>query len=219
MNDKLILNKKAKIILRKLLEGNNNFLNRTVKSTLPSEEEMINLAKEQSPIASIVCCSDSRVSPEIIFDQPIGNLFVNRNAGNVINNDVLASLEIATKQFGIPLILVVGHKHCSAVTASLNSSNHDSLLTNMSHLVGKILKANKFFYKSNKSKSSHGGNEYTFNLEEAIIYNIKYGIKKIKANKYINLLCKENKLNVIGSIYDIENGKVSILDNIQDLTL
>ena len=76
------------------------------------------LSNGQHPFAVVLCCSDSRVAPEIIFDQKLGDLFVIRNAGNVVDEDVLGSIEYAVEHLGTPLVVVLGHSNCGAVTAT-----------------------------------------------------------------------------------------------------
>lgn len=76
------------------------------------------LSTGQHPFAVVLCCSDSRVAPEILFDQKLGDLFVIRNAGNVVDEDVLGSIEYAVEHLGTPLVVVMGHSCCGAVTAT-----------------------------------------------------------------------------------------------------
>ena len=81
------------------------------------------LSNGQHPFAVVLCCSDSRVAPEIIFDQKLGDLFVIRNAGNVVDEDVLGSIEYAVEHLGTPLVVVLGHSCCGAVTATCQGSD------------------------------------------------------------------------------------------------
>lgn len=101
-----------------LKEGNARFVSGhlTLKDHYAEEREA--LSKGQHPFAVVLCCSDSRVAPEILFDQQLGDLFVIRNAGNVVDDDVLGSVEYAVEHLGSPLVLVLGHSSCGAVTAA-----------------------------------------------------------------------------------------------------
>ena len=81
-------------------------------------EDRKKLAEDQHPFAVVLCCSDSRVVPEILFDQQLGDLFVIRNAGNVVDEDVLGSVEYAVEHLESPLVVVLGHSNCGAVTAT-----------------------------------------------------------------------------------------------------
>ena len=103
--------------LKLLREGNARFVAGQPCAKDINEPEREVLAEGQSPFAIVLCCSDSRVAPETIFDQRLGNLFVLRNAGNVVDETVLGSIEYGAEHLGAPLIVVVGHSSCGAVTA------------------------------------------------------------------------------------------------------
>jgi carbonic anhydrase len=96
-------------------------------------------AKGQHPFAAILCCSDSRVCPEFIFDQRAGSIFEIRNAGNVVDEDVLASLEYAVEHLHVPLIVILGHKGCGAIEAVCEAGEqplHDHLRALQTHMQG-----------------------------------------------------------------------------------
>ena len=101
-----------------LKEGNAHFVSGalTPKDDYGALREK--LSASQHPFAVVLCCSDSRVAPEILFDQKLGDLFVIRNAGNVVDDDVLGSVEYAVEHLGTPLVVVMGHSRCGAVTAT-----------------------------------------------------------------------------------------------------
>ena len=104
--------------LQSLKEGNERF----VAGALTPKDDYAalreKLSTDQHPFAVVLCCSDSRVAPEIIFDQKLGDLFVIRNAGNVVDKHVLGSIEYAVEHLGTPLVVVMGHSCCGAVTAT-----------------------------------------------------------------------------------------------------
>lgn len=104
--------------LLKLKEGNARFLSETLNPRSSYSEDRRKLSEGQHPFAVVLCCSDSRVVPEIIFDCNLGELFVIRNAGNVVDEDVLGSVEYAVEHLGCPLVVVMGHSCCGAVTAT-----------------------------------------------------------------------------------------------------
>jgi carbonic anhydrase len=104
-----------------LREGNESYRNQGIFHQLDREHRN-ELQTGQSPIAAILCCSDSRVPPEILFDKRLGDLFVIRNAGNVIDDVVLGSLEYAVVYLGVLLIVVLGHEKCGAVTATVQNA-------------------------------------------------------------------------------------------------
>jgi carbonic anhydrase len=107
--------------LKLLLAGNQRFVDGNLKSVTGDElaQRRAELAQGQKPFAIIVCCSDSRVGPEIVFDQELGNLFVVRTAGEVLDAAGIGSIEYAVAHLGSPLLLVLGHEHCGAVAAAV----------------------------------------------------------------------------------------------------
>lgn len=104
--------------LELLKSGNARFISGTMTTKDNYAELREQLSEGQHPFAVVLCCSDSRVSPEIIFDQKLGDLFVIRNAGNVIDKHVLGSIEYAVEHLGTTLVVVMGHSSCGAVTAT-----------------------------------------------------------------------------------------------------
>ena len=101
-----------------LKEGNNRFVSGAMTPKDDYAELREKLSAGQQPFAVVLCCSDSRVAPEIIFDQKLGDLFVIRIAGNVVDKHVLGSIEYAVEHLGTPLVIVMGHSCCGAVTAT-----------------------------------------------------------------------------------------------------
>lgn len=174
--------------LEKLKEGNKVYLN--------SEMSRLNISQEtrrytsdsgQKPYAIIVACSDSRVIPETIFNAGIGELFVIRIAGNVIDNHQLGSIEYAAEHLSCPLIVVLGHNKCGAVDAAINHSPNGYIR----YITDEILKA-------------IGSETDEF---KACCLNVKHSVKIIENNIDINKLERENGLKVYGAIYNIETGK------------
>jgi carbonic anhydrase len=107
---------------QKLIDGNQRFVTSQMLHPRQSAERRVEVSSGQRPFAAVLSCADSRVPPEIIFDQGIGDLFVVRVAGNVVDDMVLGSLEYAVAHLHIPLIAVVGHTRCGAVNAALAAS-------------------------------------------------------------------------------------------------
>jgi carbonic anhydrase len=105
-----------------MLEGNQRFVTDNPSHVRQDFGLRTELAKEQKPFAALFGCSDSRLSAEIIFDVGLGDLFVVRNAGQVIAETILGSLEYAVEVLGVPLILVLGHDECGAIRATMNST-------------------------------------------------------------------------------------------------
>ncbi|MEM2963148.1 MAG: carbonic anhydrase [Candidatus Anstonellales archaeon] len=183
----------------KLLEGNKRFCADQGNVKVPAEKRE-SLALGQKPFASILCCSDSRVSPEIIFDCSLGEIFVVRNAGNVVDISTLASLEYAAEHLGVSLILVLGHEKCGAViaAASFNEKQHNSksieqLLTK----IGSLTKDSKIH-----------------DPEDLCIKNILNSVSEIRKSNIISKLESDGKLIVLGAKYFISTGRVEIIGGI-----
>src|SRR6266550_7786908 len=111
----------ADAALAKLKEGNLRFATSEVSQSKPTAARRAETAQEQHPFAIVLGCADSRTAPEIVFDQNIGDLFVVRTAGNLIDDHGLGSIEYAVAYAGARLIVVLGHEHCGAVEAALKS--------------------------------------------------------------------------------------------------
>lgn len=172
--------------LQYLKDGNKRYLdNQTIKRD-SNEEDRDVLKDGQQPFAVIVTCADSRVSPEIYFDQKLGDIFVIRNAGNIADTTALGSIEYAVEHLGTPLVVVVGHSSCGAVTAAFNGGENPD---NLQSIIDKIT--------SNINNSDE--------LDEAIYANINSTVKTIKENAVI----EETGATVIGAYYNIESGEVS----------
>lgn len=161
------------------------------------------LAKGQKPYAIVVACSDSRVSPEIIFNESLGKIFVVRTAGNVVDPITVGSIEYAVEHLKTPLIVVLGHQSCGAVKAAIEAKGHAE--GNIGEIINKILPAVK------KVKSSAKAGD---NIENLVIkQNVKNVIDDIMAkSKIISEEKKHGKVQVIGAYYSIETGKVDKLD-------
>lgn len=112
------MNRDSQKALELLKEGNARFVSGNLAPKDHYDEDRQRLCQGQHPFAVVLCCSDSRVVPEILFDQKLGDLFVIRNAGNVVDDDVLGSIEYAVEHLGTPLVVVLGHSCCGAVTAT-----------------------------------------------------------------------------------------------------
>ena len=177
------------ISLRYLKEGNKRYLagERIERGTYEAAREI--LKDGQKPFAVIVTCADSRVAPEIYFDQRLGDIFVIRNAGNIADTTALGSIEFAVKHLRAPLIVVVGHSACGAVAGALAEGAEFS--ENLQAVINKI----------------KPGVENIEDLDKAIHANIRHTAKQIKANKIVT----EVGATVLKAHYDIATGKVSFI--------
>lgn len=159
--------------------------------------------KAQHPIAGILSCADSRVPPEIIFDQGPGDLFVSRDAGNVVSNYGLASFEFAVTSLGVPLIVVLGHTGCGAVLTALSAS------TQRKELPGHLPELVKAIEPA--VITAHGKHPGDF-LEASIEENVRLGMKRLKTqSKIIGEAVAAGKLKIAGGVYDLETGAVNLV--------
>ncbi|MDW7990010.1 MAG: carbonic anhydrase [Archaeoglobaceae archaeon] len=181
----------------KLREGNRRYVKNEMKEKnfIKRREET---RKMQKPFAIIVSCSDSRVSPEYIFDADIGELFIVRNAGNVVDRIALGSIEYAVEYLGVSLIVILGHTDCGAVKASYEKDV--KLSKNVKHVIKKII---------NATKKVEGGS-----LQEVIVENIKIQMNKIlKSSEVCRERLKNGELKIFGALYHLDSGVVDFFDN------
>lgn len=184
--------------LELLKNGNKRFLDmRMHDRDLLSQVEMT--SSGQFPFAAILGCIDSRVPTEIVFDQGFGDIFSVRVAGNIVNEDVLGSLEYSCKVAGAKIIVVLGHSHCGAVTAACN----DVKLGNISALLEKIKPAvNTLNLKVYTDED----------VDKVAIANIKNSIEEIKRRSSILHNMEENgEIILAGAMYDVSSGKVNFI--------
>jgi carbonic anhydrase len=191
--------------LRELLAGNERFVSGRPSSPRRSPADFRQLSEGQHPFAVIVGCADSRVAPEILFDVGKGDVFVVRVAGNVVNGAgavVKGSIEYAVAELNVPLIMVLGHSNCGAVKAAMAHLNaKDSLPGAINDLVELI-----------KPAVEQSKGESTDPLSAAIHKNVQIGVEKLKGLEPILATpVKEGKLKIVGGVYDLHTGKVTLL--------
>ena len=185
-----------------LVEGNERFV-KNLKANRNLKEQVLETSKGQYPFAVILSCIDSRVPAELVFDQGIGDVFSVRVAGNVINKDVLGSMEYACKVAGSKIIVVMGHTKCGAVTAACKNVE----LGNITHLLNKIKPAIKIL---NATNAALNDNE----IEKVAILNVEHSIDVIrKESPILSEMEKNNEIEIVGASYNVETGKVEFLNN------
>lgn len=192
----------ADAALKQLVEGNARFVEGKLEPKSLGDERRKELAKGQHPSAIILSCSDSRVPPEHIFNQGLGDLFVIRVAGNVADAIELGSIEYAAEHLGVPMILVLGHRSCGAVTASVASSSAEG---NIDAIVKKINPAVEIAKKKAKDKDSLLNTA----IDENAILTAKTLTEKSAILKH---LVDAGKLKIVVGVYDLASGKVEFLD-------
>ncbi len=188
--------------LKRLLDGNARYAANT-----PNERDFsagrAARVQVQYPIAAILSCADSRVAPELAFDQGPGDIFVVRVAGNIVNPDLLASLEYGVRFLGAPLIVVLGHTGCGAVDAAIKVLKTKSVLPG--HLPELIAAIKPAVIAAEKAQP---GNL----LDNAAIENVRRQVVRLKnAPPIIRQLYVGKKLDIVGGMYDLATGKVALI--------
>lgn len=199
-----IMNSEIKASRKRLSDGNQRFISglRSVDS-LASHARLKELAeKGQKPFASVLACADSRGPAELVFDCGVGDLFVCRIAGNVANNNVIASLEYAAMKLGTPLIVVMGHSLCGAVEAALGDL--DKLPSaHLKDLVSRIAPA--------RTQLSGGSPQEL--VRQASRRNVDVQRHEIlKQSEILRGLHEAGKIAVVGAFFDISSGRVEFIE-------
>ncbi|HDO27383.1 MAG TPA: carbonic anhydrase [Bacteroidetes bacterium] len=190
--------------LQLLKEGNQRFLNGPILKR-GYANEIKETAIGQHPFAIILSCIDSRVPVENIFDLRIGEVFVARIGGNIVNGDVLGSMEFACRIAGSGLVLVLGHTFCGAVSATCDHVH----LGNLSKLLQKIKPAVEAVITPKGVDRSAQNQDFVNQVAEM---NVRLVLDQIKQRSpLLNEMLVNGEIDIAGAMYDIENGKVSFL--------
>jgi carbonic anhydrase len=188
--------------LKRLLEGNARYAANTPREKDFSAERAAR-AQAQYPFAAILSCADSRVSPELAFDEGPGELFVVRVAGNFVNSDLLASLEYGVQFLGVPFIFVLGHSKCGAIDATIKVLKTKAALPG--HLPGLVATLKPAVIAAEKNKSGDL-------LDNAIAVNVRHQVANLKAAKpVIAKFYAEKKIDIAGGVYDLATGKITLV--------
>ncbi|NOK57746.1 MAG: hypothetical protein GFH27_549287n50 [Chloroflexi bacterium AL-W] len=188
--------------LTMLLEGNERYA--TMHTTHPDQtlERRSEVVGGQHPFAIIFGCVDSRVPPEIVFDQGLGNLLVIRTAGHVIGDVALGSIEFGVEELGIPLVVVLGHEQCGAVAAAITAvehhvAAHDKIQTLVDHIRPAVEQA-----------QGQTGDL----LHNAVWANIELAVNELREIPLLQEFIEKGKLTVVGACYELDTGKVILLE-------
>jgi carbonic anhydrase len=192
----------APAALQRLKEGNERFL-KNIRLHRNWHEVLPQTTAGQYPFAAIVSCMDSRASSELIFDLGLGDVFNVRVAGNVINDDILGSLEYATKVAGVKLVVVLGHSHCGAVKGAIDKAE----LGHLTGLVAKIQPAVDQIPADGQPRTSK--NEQF--LDKVSDQNVHLSIARIKRESPIlKQMVESGQIDLVGGMYNLATGKVEI---------
>lgn len=189
--------------LELLVEGNKRFV--AGKAIRPDQgvARRAELAKGQQPFAIVLTCADSRVAPEIYFDQGLGSIFVIRNAGNVLDDHVIGSIEYAVEHLGAALIVVVGHSKCGAVAATVAGGHAPGHLPSIVESIAPAVK---------RSAGEPGDK-----VDNAVRANAQLVAAQLReCGPILNEAVGHGKLQVVAARYDLASGKVQVLPALAD---
>lgn len=184
-----------------LKEGNKRFTN-NLKVNRDLLKQMDETAAGQFPFAVVLSCMDSRTSVELIFDQGIGDIFSIRIAGNVVNDDILGSMEYACAAAGSKLVVVLGHTRCGAVKGACDA-------VKLGNLTGLLNKIQPSIEKTSAARENIEGSEYTEVVAQANVLNSINEI--LERSEILRTLYRDGKIGVVGGIYSVENGNVNFI--------
>jgi carbonic anhydrase len=194
---------------RILKEGNERYVDGKPRHPHQDRERRaLTAGQGQHPLATVLTCSDSRVPPEILFDQGLGDIFVIRVAGNVSATDEIGSIEYAVDHLGTPLVMVLGHSQCGAVTAVVDNAK---LPPNIATLVEPIRPA------VDRAREANPGAAQGVLLKAAIQDNVWQSIEDmLRQSPIIREKIKDGKTRVVGALYEIDSGQVQWLGSHPD---
>ena len=184
-----------------LMTGNARFVGDRARHPDQSEARRKEVAGKQEPFAIVLTCADSRLSPEIYFDQGLGDLFVIRNAGNVVDGHVLGSMEYAVDHLNVPLILVIGHERCGAVSAAVAGGHAPGHISEIVESIAPAVAA---------TRDQEGDA-----VDNAVITHAQMTAGLVKrSGPILAAAVKAGQLKVVAARYDLDSGRVIILPDL-----
>ena len=188
----------AQAALDALMAGNERFRACQPQNYVYPQDHLFNLSQKQQPMAAIIACSDSRVSPDVVFDQPLGTIFASRVPGNVASDSAKWMLEIAVLEFKVPLVIVMAHTGCLAVGQLLGGDSGGSGGMLRFDVMSAIYEA----------KSRHPEDLF----REAVIQNAKQTVRKLESDNFaVAKVIREGRLNIVSALYEMETGRVLLV--------
>lgn len=186
------------LVWKDLMAGNGRYVaGRSLRpnQTLVRRRE---LAKGQKPPVVVLSCSDSRVPPEMVFDQGLGDVFTVRVAGNIVDDDVLGSIEYAIEHLGSSLIVVMGHQSCGAVKAVVDKAEAD----------GHIVPLVKHIMPVVEAARNKPGADLKNLLDTSISDNVRQSVKQLKEDETLSKFLNSKQIKIVGARYQLDSGKV-----------
>jgi carbonic anhydrase len=184
--------------LEMLIEGNHRYTSGNAQHPHQDATRREDVLAGQHPFTMLLSCADSRVPPEVFFDQGIGDLFIIRNAGNILDDVVIGSIEYGAEHLGIPLIVVLGHTKCGAVTATVQGGEAPG------H-IGAIVKTIMPAVEATRDMAGDA-------VLNATIENVRMTVEALKTcEPFLAHMVKDGKLKVVGGLYHLDSGAVELL--------
>ncbi len=186
--------------LKLLKEGNRRFVAGEMVHPDQTVDRRRELAKGQQPFAIILGCVDSRVPPEIVFDRGLGDLLVIRTAGHALDSALLNSVEFGVHELGIPLVMVLGHQKCGAVTATIEA------VEKRAKPHGALAALVKAIKPAVQKVRGQAGDLF----DNAVKANVELTVRRLRASKILAEFFEKGKIRIVGARYDLATGKVDI---------
>ncbi len=183
--------------LQQLLDGNQRFIAGKMTHPTQTPERRAEVAKGQHPFAAVLACSDSRSGPEVLYDRGLGDLFVVRVAGNVLDRVVIESLDYAVTHLGARLVVVMGHTRCGAVIAAVEGHEEPGD-------VGPMLRELRPAVEAARAMPGD-------TVANAVRENVILSVKRLKSSRELADKVKSGEVKVVGAVYDLDSGKVEML--------
>lgn len=189
-------------VIKRLLAGNARYASGQA-TPAPFDSKVAQLAGNQRPHTAILSCSDSRVTPEFVFDKGQGELFVIRNAGNLVGTQALASLEYAVQFLGVSVVMVLGHSGCGAVASAIDMTLKQAHLPgHLDEVIGTI--------GASVARAKRRPGELIVNAVEE---NVRRNASELEASgPILSNAVLNGRIRVVGAVYDLSTGRVAVLD-------
>jgi carbonic anhydrase len=188
--------------LQRLMEGNKRFMTTNPLYPNLTSERRAEVAKGQNPFAIIFGCVDSRVPPELVFDQGLGDLFVIRTAGQALDDAVLGSIQFGVEELNIPLVMVLGHGKCGAVAATIQVVEKNAVAHGQINTLVEIIKP---------AVETAMGKQGDL-LENSVRANIQLTVDKLKTSPFLSNYSDKGKIKIVGARFDLNRGAVNIIE-------
>ncbi len=186
-----------------LKKGNIRFTNNNLTARDHSAQ-VRNSVEGQYPKAIVLSCIDSRIPVEDVFDRGIGDLFVARVAGNVVNTDILGSMEYGCKVAGSKLILVLGHEHCGAVNAAIKDVQMGNITEMLSKIRPSVIQAKDSFPEGDVKNAKY--------VHQVCVFNVQSAMAQIQEqSEILKSMIASGEIKIVGAVYDMDSGKVDFL--------